>query len=63
MTDASGIWGWVPAIGGLVLAAVLLWALLRNLKTTPREEARTERATRELRDQLDREGEDAQSPR
>ncbi len=63
MDSISGLWGWVPAIGGFVLAAVLLWAALKNRQSPPSEIERSERGARELREELDREGENAQAPK
>jgi hypothetical protein len=55
--------GWVALVGGLLLAAVLLWAMLRN-KSQPRDaERRADEGAARLRAELDREGEAAQSPR
>lgn len=62
MQSISGIWGWVPAIGGLILAIVLFWAMMKNRKSPPSEIERSERGARELREKLDAQGEDAQSP-
>ncbi|HEV2748792.1 MAG TPA: hypothetical protein VGW34_16030 [Allosphingosinicella sp.] len=41
-------WGIITIVGPLLLAAVLLWALLRNRKSPPEEIDRTEQATRDL---------------
>jgi protein-S-isoprenylcysteine O-methyltransferase Ste14 len=47
--DLGGLgWGLQTIIGGFLLFAVLLWAMLRNRKSTPEEVDRTERATRDL---------------
>ena len=48
------LWSLLTVIGPLLLAAVILWALLRN-RTSRADEARSERAAHELRDQIDRE--------
>ena len=49
--DSGGMnWGLITIIGPMVLAAVLIWALLRNRKSTPREDDRTEQATSDLYD-------------
>jgi hypothetical protein len=46
--DAGGI-GWaLPVVGILLLAAVLLWAMMRNRHSPPSERDRTESATRDL---------------
>ena len=57
-------WALINIVGPLVLAAVILWALLRNRKSTPREEERTEEATRDLYREEDRahRGENDQVP-
>ena len=47
--------GLSAAIGGLILAAVLLFAMLRNKQRTPREEARSEAATHKLYENIDAE--------
>jgi hypothetical protein len=48
MDSASGgMWGLINIIGPLLLAAVLLWALLRNRRSR-RRDIDTEQATREL---------------
>ena len=47
--DLGGFsWGLQTIVGGFLLFAVLLWAMLRNRKSTPEEIDRTEAATREL---------------
>jgi uncharacterized protein YpmB len=46
MQITEGFWGFVIIAGPLVLALVMAFALLRNRKRTPRQEARTEAATR-----------------
>ncbi|MFT3965359.1 MAG: hypothetical protein QM690_05710 [Sphingobium sp.] len=52
----EGIWGIVTILGPVLLGAVLLWAMIRNRQqSTPQSEARTERATREFYDRMDRE--------
>ena len=51
----SGGIGIVAIIGGLLLAAVLLFAKLSNSRRTDREVRRTEDATRDLYKQVDRE--------
>jgi len=50
----SGFWSIATILGPLILIAVIIRAVLRN-RTTPEEDARTERGTRELYDQLDAE--------
>jgi hypothetical protein len=44
----DGLWSFVVIVGPIILVAALLFAMLRNRKRSPREEARTEQATREL---------------
>jgi hypothetical protein len=46
--------GIVAAFGGIVLALVLLWAMLRNRLRTPADRQRTEEATRALNRSIDR---------
>jgi hypothetical protein len=46
--------GIVAAIGGTLLALVLLWAMLRNRQRTPADRQRTEEATRALNRSIDR---------
>ena len=46
--------GTVAAIGGIILAVVLLWAMLRNKQRTPQDVRRTEEATRQLHKDMDR---------
>ena len=48
MDDGGAGWGLLTIIGPVLLGAVLLWALLRNRKASPREDDRTEAATRDL---------------
>ena len=44
----DGLWSFVVIAGPIILVAALLFAMLRNRKRSPREEAHTEQATREL---------------
>ena len=47
--DLGGLnWSIITIVGPLLLAVVVLWALLRNRKSTRADVERTERATREL---------------
>ncbi len=47
--DLGGFsWGLQTIVGGFLLFAVLLWATLRNRKSSQAEIDRTEQATREL---------------
>ena len=48
MDGAGGSWGIINIVGPLLLAAVLLWVLLRNRKTSKRDVDRSEQATRDL---------------
>ena len=50
--DSAGI---VAAIGGLILAAVLLWAVMKNRQRSAGDVRRTEEATRDLYVKVDRE--------
>ena len=47
--------GTVAAIGGVLLAIVLLWATLKNRKRTDADVRRTNEATRDLYAKVDRE--------
>ncbi|VXC94717.1 hypothetical protein [Sphingomonas sp. 8AM] len=44
----DGLWSFVVIAGPIILVLALLFAMLRNRRRTPHEEARTEQATREL---------------
>ena len=44
----DGALGLTAFLGGLFLAAVLLFAMLRNKRRTPAQKARTEAGTRDL---------------
>lgn len=57
-------WTIILIVGPLILAGVLLWALLRNRRSRPADEARTEQATRELYREENRahRGEDDRGP-
>jgi hypothetical protein len=47
--DLGGFsWGLQTIVGGFLLFAVLLWAVLKNRKSSQAEVDRTEAATREL---------------
>ena len=47
--DLGGFsWGLQTIVGGFLLFAVLMWAVLKNRKSSRREIDRTEAATREL---------------
>ena len=47
--------GTVAAIGGILLAIVLLWATLKNRRRTDADVQRTNEATRDLYAKVDRE--------
>ena len=47
-------WAIMTIVGPLILAGVLLWVLLKNRKRRPREDERTEQATRDLYREEDR---------
>ena len=53
----GGSLGLVAAIGGVVLVIAMAYAIMRNRQRTPRDEAMTERATKDLYAQTDREDE------
>jgi hypothetical protein len=62
--DTGGIsWGLQTIIGATILAAVLLWALIRNRRSRSNID-RTEQATRDLykREEADRDDEDDKVP-
>ena len=64
MDAGGGSWGILTIIGPLLLAAVLLWVLMRNRKSGKRDENRTEQATRDLyreEEEKRRSGDDATS--
>ena len=50
MATASTVnyWSLVTIIGPILLLAVLVWVIARNRRQTPRDEARTEQATRDV---------------
>ncbi|HEU0097612.1 MAG TPA: hypothetical protein VFQ67_02445 [Allosphingosinicella sp.] len=48
MDAGGGGWGIINIVGPLLLAAVLLWVLLRNRKSRHRDVDRTEQGTRDL---------------
>ena len=63
MDLGGGNWAILNIVGPLLLAAVLLWALLRNRKSR-RSEGETEQATRDLyreEEEKRRTGDDARS--
>jgi hypothetical protein len=51
MDLGGGNWAILNIVGPLLLAAVLLWALLRNRKSRKVDVDRTEQATREAYDE------------
>ena len=51
-SPSGGLWAIMNIVGPLLLAAVLLWALLRNRKKSrPSDVERSERATHDLYDE------------
>jgi hypothetical protein len=48
MDAGGGSWGIINIVGPLLLAAVLLWVLLRNRKARNKDVDRTEQGTRNL---------------
>ena len=48
MDAGGGSWGIINIVGPVLLAAVLLWVLLRNRKARGRDVDRTEQGTRDL---------------
>ena len=47
--DSGGFsWGLITIIGPILLALVILWAMLRNRKSSRRDIERTEQSTRDL---------------
>jgi hypothetical protein len=48
MDLGGGNWAIINIVGPLLLAAVLLWALLRNRKARRQDVDRTEQGTRDL---------------
>ena len=51
-SPSGGLWAIMNIVGPLLLAAVLLWALLRNRKQSrPSDVERSERATHDLYDE------------
>jgi hypothetical protein len=52
--DLGGLnWGMINIVGPLLLAAVLLWAFLRN-RSSRRDVDRSERGTRDVYDESER---------
>jgi hypothetical protein len=51
----GSLWTLVTILGPILLGGVLIWAISRNRKQSPREVARTEAGTRELYRQEDAE--------
>ena len=48
MDSGGGSWGIINIVGPLLLAAVLLWVLLRNRKTSKRDIDRSEQGARDV---------------
>ena len=64
MDGGGGSWGIINIVGPVLLAAVLLWVLLRNRKARKIDVDRTEQATRDLyreEEEKRRSGDDARS--
>ncbi len=64
MDWAGGNWAILNIVGPLLLAAILLWALLRNRRSRRGDTDRTEQATRDLyreEEEKRRTGDDARS--
>jgi hypothetical protein len=64
MDLGGGNWAIINIVGPLLLAAVLLWALLRNRRSRHRDVDRTEQATRDVyreEEEKRRSGDDARS--
>ncbi|HEX8378962.1 MAG TPA: hypothetical protein VF619_00260 [Allosphingosinicella sp.] len=64
MDAGGGSWGIINIVGPLLLAAVLLWVLLRNRKTSKRDIDRSEQGTHDLyreEEEKRRSGDDARS--
>ena len=56
MDGGGGMWSLLTIVSPLLLGAALVFALLKNRNPTPRDEARTEAATKRLYEQEDAEG-------
>ncbi|HEX9965609.1 MAG TPA: hypothetical protein VGB04_11570 [Allosphingosinicella sp.] len=64
MDAGGGSWGIINIVGPLLLAAVLLWVLLRNRKSRKSDIDRSEQGTRDLyreEEEKRRSGDDARS--
>jgi hypothetical protein len=64
MDLGGGNWAIINIVGPLLLAAVLLWALLRNRRVRKEDVDRSEHATRDLyreEEEKRRSGDDARS--
>lgn len=53
--DMEGLWSLITIVGPILLAAVLIFAYVRNRQQPKSEVDRSERGARELREQIDRE--------
>ena len=52
--NGSSLWGLLTVMGPILLAAVILWAVLNN-RLSRKAERKTEAATKNLYEQIDRE--------
>jgi len=50
-----GSLGWVALVGGLLIAAVLVWAVISNRRRSNADRRRTQDATHNLYKEMDRE--------
>lgn len=48
----SVMWFFTVVVGPILLLSAIVWAVLRSRKITPRQDARTEAATRQLREDI-----------
>ncbi|NJC34900.1 hypothetical protein GGR88_002414 [Sphingomonas jejuensis] len=51
----ESLWSLLTVVGPILLLAALLWAIMRNRASGPREIERTEHAAHDLRDRIDAE--------
>lgn len=50
----GNLWSLATILGPILLAAAIIWAIMRNRRQSPAEIERSERAVHELRDREDR---------